>query len=167
MTLLVRDAVEADFATVTGIYRHHVQHGLATFEESPPDEAEMIRRWRVTTEGGYPYIVAEREGEVVGYAYAGQYRPRPAYRYTVENSVYVRDGKGGHGIGSTLLGELIARCEAGPWRQMIAVIGNSGNTGSIALHRKFGFEHVGTLRAVGFKLDQWVDTVLMQRSLGE
>ena len=128
--------------------------------------AEMIARQEAAHRAGYPYLVAVRDGEVLGYAYASAYRPRRAYRFTVEDSVYVRDGLVGGGIGSALLAALIARCEAGPWRQMIAVIGNSGNAASIALHRRFGFSDVGVLRSVGFKHGQWVDTVLMQRSLG-
>ena len=113
-----------------------------------------------------PYLVAELGGEVVGYCYATSYRPRPAYRFTIEDSVYVADGLAGRGVGAALLGELIARCEAGPWRQMIAIIGNSENAGSIALHRRLGFAHVGTMRSVGWKLGRWVDSVVMQRALG-
>jgi phosphinothricin acetyltransferase len=164
--MIIRDAEEPDMAAVRDIYAHYVKHGLATFEETAPSVDDMIGRLRAAREAGYPYIVAEFDGKIVGYSYASTYRPRPAYRFTVENSVYVADGIGGRGIGSALLAELISRCEAGPWQQMIAVIGNSGNTGSIALHEKFGFRRVGTLKSVGFKLDQWVDTMLMQRSIG-
>ncbi|MGC4108000.1 MAG: GNAT family N-acetyltransferase [Thermomicrobiales bacterium] len=162
----VRDAMPEDAAAIRAIYAHHVETGLASFEEVAPTVAEMIARQEAARAAGYPYLVAERDDEVLGYAYASAYRPRRAYRYAVEDSVYVRDGLAGQGIGSALLAALIARCEAGPWRQMIAVIGNSGNAGSIALHRRFGFRDVGVLRAVGFKHGQWVDTVLMQRSLG-
>ncbi|HEU0165545.1 MAG TPA: GNAT family N-acetyltransferase [Thermomicrobiales bacterium] len=164
--IIIRNAREADMSAVREIYAEHVLHGLATFEEVAPTVEEMISRRAVAATLGLPYLVAERDGEVVGYSYATIYRPRPAYRFTIEDSVYVRDGLGGRGIGSLLLGELIARCEQGPWRQMIAVIGNSENIGSIALHARFGFEHVGILRSVGFKLGRWVDTVLMQRALG-
>ena len=115
---------------------------------------------------GLPYLTAELQGTVVGYSYATSYRPRPAYRYTVEDTVYVAEGLGGHGIGTALLSHLIALCESGPWRQMIAVIGDSANSGSIALHHSLGFEHTGTLRAVGYKFGRWVDSVLMQRPLG-
>jgi L-amino acid N-acyltransferase YncA len=115
---------------------------------------------------GLPYLVAELQGRVVGYAYATAYRPRPAYRYTIEDSIYVEHGLNGHGIGRALLTELIGRCEQGPWRQMLAVIGNSGNEASIAVHERLGFQRIGTLRSVGFKFGQWVDTVLMQRELG-
>lgn len=163
---VVRDAREGDVAAIQAIYAHHVRHGLATFEEVPPSIEELEGRLASVVAQGLPYLVAELAGEVVGYCYATSYRPRPAYRYTVEDSVYVADGLGGRGIGTALLGALITRCEAGPWRQMIAIIGDSGNTGSIALHRRLGFQRVGTLSAVGFKLGRWVDSVLMQRALG-
>jgi phosphinothricin acetyltransferase len=126
----------------------------------------MRARHASITGAGLPYLVAELEGAVVGYSYATAYRARSAYRHTIEDSVYIADGFNGRGIGLALLSALIARCEAGPWRQMIAVIGNSGNAGSIALHARLGFEHVGVLRNVGFKHGRWVDTVLMQRPLG-
>lgn len=166
-SLLIRDAAETDVRAIQTIYAHHVLHGLATFEEVPPSIAEMAARRAAVLGAGLPYLVAERCGRVVVYAYAASYRPRPAYRYTIEDSIYVEDGFGGGGIGSALLASLLARCEAGPWRQMLAVIGNSGNAGSIALHRKLGFTPVGTFAGVGFKFGQWVDTVLMQRVLGE
>ena len=165
--LRIRNATEADMQAVQAIYAHHVLHGLATFEEKPPTAGELNARRESVIAAGLPYLVAECEGRVLGYCYATAYRPRPAYRHTVEDSVYVAEGCGGRGIGGALLGELIERCEAGSWRQMLAVIGNSGTEGSIALHRRHGFETVGTLRSVGFKLGGWVDTVLMQRSLGQ
>lgn len=165
-SLLVRDAIEADMESVQAIYAHHVLHGLATFEEVPPSTEELLSRRETVLRLGLPFLVAELDGDIVGYCYATSYRPRPAYRTTVEDSVYVADGLRGHGIGTALLGALIARCETGPWRQMLAIIGDSGNAGSIALHRRLGFEPVGTLQAVGFKLGRWVDTVLMQRALG-
>lgn len=165
--VLVRDAQEADMEAVQAIYAHHVLHGLATFEEVPPSVEELLSRRASVLAVGLPYLVAELEGRIVGYSYATAYRPRPAYRFTIEDSVYVAEGLGGRGVGSALLGELIARCEKGPWRQMLAVVGNSGNEGSIALHKRMGFQTVGTLSSVGFKLGRWVDTVLMQRSLGE
>ena len=164
--LRVRDANEGDMDAVQAIYAHHVLHGLATFEEVPPGAAEMRGRREAVRALSLPYLVAEADGRILGYAYASTYRPRPAYRYTIEDSVYVAQGHGGRGIGRALLGELIARCEAGPWRQMLAVIGDSDNRGSIALHRQFGFETAGTLRSVGFKLGRWVDSILMQRPLG-
>ena len=164
--VVVRDATDDDMAYVQGIYAHHVLNGLATFEEVPPTVDEMRSRRNAVVAAGLPYLVAVVDGRVAGYCYATAYRPRPAYRHTIEDSVYVSDGLRGRGIGVALLQGLIARAEAGPWRQMLAVIGNSGNAGSIALHRRMGFEMVGTLRSVGFKLGQWVDTVLMQRPLG-
>jgi phosphinothricin acetyltransferase len=162
----VRDAIESDLPSIQQIYAHHVLHGLASFEEVPPSLAEMRLRRNTVLELGLPYLAAEVEGRVVGYAYAGTYRTRPAYRYTIEDSVYIADGYGGRGIGSGLLSELIARCEAGPWRQMLAVIGDSANVGSISLHRACGFSVVGTLPSVGYKFGRWVDSVLMQRALG-
>jgi L-amino acid N-acyltransferase YncA len=163
----VRDATEADVPAIQAIYAHHVLHGLATFEEVPPSAAEMSARRAAVCNAGLPYLAAQLDGRVVGYAYATAYRPRPAYRHTIEDSVYVEHGVGGRGIGAALLQALIERCERGTWRQMLAVIGNSGNGGSIALHRNLGFESTGTLHAVGFKLGSWVDTVLMQRALGD
>lgn len=162
----VRDAHPQDLPAVRDIYAHHVLHGLATFEEVPPSVEVLATRRAAVLDAGLPYIVAEIGGEVVGYSYATAYRPRPAYRFTVEDSIYVAQDRGGQGIGSALLTELIARCEAGPWRQMIAVIGNSANAGSIALHRRHGFVQAGVLHDVGFKFGRWVDSVLMQRPLG-
>jgi phosphinothricin acetyltransferase len=163
---VVRDAVDADMEAAARIYRHYVEHGLATFEEVPPTGVEMRTRRDKALAIGAPYLVAEIDGEVVGYCYAAPYHARAAYRHTLEDSVYVAPGLGGRGIGGALLAELIARCEAGPWRWMVAIIGDSGNAASIALHRRHGFEPVGTLRSVGFKLGRWVDTPIMQRVLG-
>jgi L-amino acid N-acyltransferase YncA len=162
----IRDAVHKDLAAVHEIYAHHVLHGLASFEEVPPSAAEIAERREAVLRLGLPYLVAEIDGSVVGYSYATLYRSRSAYRYSLEDSVYVRDGFAGRGIGRGLLQELIERCSRGPWRQMIAVIGDSANAGSIELHRKLGFRHVGTLEKVGFKFGRWVDSVLMQRALG-
>jgi phosphinothricin acetyltransferase len=164
--LILRDAIEDDLAAIQAIYAHYVLHGRATFEESPPSVAELRTRRAAVLALGLPYLVAERDGIVLGYSYATAYRPRAAYRHTIEDSVYVATERRGEGTGAALLGALIARCEAGPCRQMLAVIGDSGNAGSIALHRRLGFEMVGTLRSVGFKLGAWTDTVLMQRQLG-
>ena len=164
-SVTVRDAVEADLPAIQAIYAHHVLHGLASFEEEPPTVEEVGARRANVLRLGLPYLTGELEGEVVGYSYAGPYRPRPAYRFTVENSVYVRDGLAGRGVGKALLVELIARCEAGPWQQMLAVIGNRENRASIALHRSCGFRMIGVLEAVGHKHDRWVDTVLTQRAL--
>lgn len=163
---VVRDATVADMSAVQEIYAHHVLHGLATFEEEPPTVDQLLRRRESVLRGGLPYIVASLDGRVVGYSYATTYRPRAAYRHTIEDSVYIADGHRGLGVGRLLLSELIARSEKGAWRQMMAVIGDSANTGSIFLHQRLGFRMVGTLDAVGFKLGRWVDTVLMQRPLG-
>ena len=161
----VRPSTDEDLAGITRIYSHHVRHGSATFELDAPDLDEMTRRCEAILALGLPYLVIEREGVVAGYAYAAPYRPRPAYRFTIEDSIYVDEAHTGRGCGQALLGALIERCEQGPWRQMIAVIGDSGNTASIRLHQRFGFRHAGTLEAVGFKFGRWVDTVLMQREL--
>ncbi len=163
---LIRNASASDLGAVARIYRRHVLEGLASFEEAPPAIAELLPRRAAVLAAGLPYLVAELDGEVVGYAYASVYHPRPAYRYTIEDSVYVEAGRGGQGLGGALLGALIERCEAGPWRQMLAIIGDSGNAASIALHRRLGFRSVGTFTALGFKLGRWVDVVLMQRPLG-
>ena len=162
---IVRDATDGDLAAVQAIYGHHVLTGTGTFEESAPAVDEIAARRAAVVEAGLPYLVAEADGAVVGFAYATTYHRRPAYRYTVEDSVYVAAGLGGRGIGKALLTEVVGRCEAGPWQQMLAIVGDSGNTGSIALHRSLGFREVGTLRSVGFKFGGWVDTVLMQRPL--
>ncbi|MEH3062362.1 MAG: GNAT family N-acetyltransferase [Methylobacterium radiotolerans] len=163
--ITVRDGALSNMPEVLGIYTPHVLHGLATFEEEPPSIEEMARRREAIITAGLPYLVASLHERVVGYAYATGYRARPAYRHTVENSVYVTEAAHRHGVGTALLTALVARCEAGPWRQMVAVIGDSANRGSIALHRRAGFTEVGTLKAVGFKHGRWVDTVLMQRAL--
>lgn len=165
--ITVRDARYDDMDAVHAIYAHHVLHGTASFEEVPPTLDEMIGRRAAILASGLPYLVAESDGLVAGYAYAGLFRPRIAYRYSLEDSVYVAADMGGRGIGRALLAELIARCEAGPWRQMIAVIGDSGNAGSIGLHARMGFRHAGTLGSTGFKFGRWIDTVMMQRPLGE
>ena len=162
----VRDAEDGDLAAIQAIYTPHVLRGLATFEEEPPSIDELGERFAAVRALGLPYLVAEHAGAAVGYCYATLYRTRPAYRYTLEDSVYIADDLAGRGVGTALLGALIARCEAGPWRQMIAIIGDSGNAGSIALHRRFGFQSVGTLGAVGWKLGRWVDSMVMQRPLG-
>lgn len=165
-TVVVSDATEADMDAVLRIYTHHVLHGLATFEEIPPSVADMQERRRTVLAAGLPYLVARVDGDIVGYAYATSFRPRPAYRHTIEDSVYVRDGLAARGVGTALLTELVSRCSAGPWRQMLAVIGNSENHGSIRLHQRLGFSDAGIQKAVGFKLGRWVDTVMMQRPLG-
>ena len=163
----VRPATPADIPAITGIYAHAVRHGTASFELLPPDEAEMTRRQRALFDGGYPYLVAEIGGAVAGYAYAGPYRTRPAYRFTVENSIYIAAEAHRRGIGRVLLDALIAECEARNYRLMIAVIGDSAQAPSIELHRAAGFKMVGAFEAVGYKFDRWLDSVLMQRPLGK
>lgn len=165
--LVIRESKEADLADILGIYTPEVLHGLATFEQAPPSVEEMRRRRQSVLQMGLPYLVAELDDTVVGYAYANNHRPRPAYRNSIENSVYVTKEMHGKGIGKALLQALIERCENGRWRQMVAVIGGSENAGSIGLHENLGFRHVGVLKAVGFKLGRWVDTVMMQRPLGD
>jgi len=164
---IVDDAQPADMPAVQAIYAPYVLQGLATFEELPPDLAEMARRREAVLDLGLPYLVARQGGSVIGYCYAGLYGSRSAFRYCLEDSIYVNARCHGRGVGRALLQALIARCGQGPWRQMVAVVGHSGNTGSIALHASLGFERMGALRSVGFKLGQWVDIVLMQRSLGQ
>ncbi len=166
MSLVVRAATAADIPAITAIYDHAVRHGTASFELDPPDAADMARRRQTLVDGGFPYLVAEADGTVAGYAYAGPYRPRPAYRWSVEDSVYVAPAMHGRGIGQTLLGELIGEAERRGFRQMIAVIGGSAQTPSIALHRAAGFRLIGTIEHVGHKFGRWLDTVLMQRALG-
>ena len=162
----VRSARHDDIPRVAAIYAHHVLHGLASFEVDPPDAAEMARRHQNAVSLGLPYLVAEVAGRLAGYAYAAPYRARPAYRYTVENSIYVHHECAGQGIGGALFAPLIEACAAAGCRQMVAVIGDSENWASIRLHEKFGFARVGLLPAVGWKFNRWVDSVLMQRALG-
>ena len=165
--IVVRDASPSDVPAIQEIYGHHVIHGRGSFEEAPPDAAEMRRRFEDVRALGLPYIVAVEKGRVLGYAYAGLYRTRPAYRFTVENSVYVRADRGGRGIGSMLLDELIRRCAAAGRRLMVAVIGDSRNVASIALHARAGFLFSGVIRNVGYKHGLWLDTVIMELPLGE
>jgi L-amino acid N-acyltransferase YncA len=166
-SLEIRPATAADLPFVTGVYEHAVLYGTATFELTPPDLAEMTRRFAVLMDGGFPYFVAALDGRVIGYAYAGAYRPRPAYRFTVENSVYLQPDIHRRGIGLQLLQRLIAESGLRGYRQMIAVIGDSANAGSIGVHTKCGFQMIGTHPDVGFKFGRWLDTVMMQRALGE
>jgi L-amino acid N-acyltransferase YncA len=165
--MLIRDATDADISAITAIYGHAVRHGRASFETEAPDETEIGRRRAAVVSLGLPYLVAELpDGEVVGYAYAGLYRPRPAYRFSLENSIYIAPDRQGAGIGAALLPALIARSEALGYRVMIAVIGDSANRASIRLHERCGFTHIGVLPSVGWKHGQWLDTVLMTRALG-
>jgi L-amino acid N-acyltransferase YncA len=165
-TLIIRPAALSDIADITRIYADAVRHGTATFEIEPPDESEMARRQKVLLDGGYPYLVAVTTDAIAGYAYAGPYRARPAYNWSVEDSIYVAPEMHRKGIGGLLLTRLIAESAARGFRQMIAVIGDSAQIGSIAVHAKAGFSPIGTLRSVGFKHGRWLDTVLMQRALG-
>ncbi len=169
MGMIIRSATPADIPAIAAIYGQAVRTGTASFELDPPDAAEMRRRFEVTTAGGYPYIVAldEADGMLLGYAYASAFRPRIAYRFTVENSVYVSSQAHKRGIGRTLMDKLITACTKKGFRQMVAVIGGSDNLASIALHRACGFHDVGVMRSTGLKFDRWIDTVLMQRELGE
>ncbi len=163
---IIRRATADDAAQIAAIYAHHVLHGTATFEIDPPDLDEIDRRRVEVERAGLPFLVVASGDRILGYAYAGPYRPRPAYRYTVEDSIYIDPAEIGRGLGKLLMPPLIAACEKAGARQMIAVIGDSENTASVRLHERFGFRHVGVFRAVGFKFDRWLDTVLMQRELG-
>jgi phosphinothricin acetyltransferase len=165
--IIIRPAMPADIAAITGIYADAVVNGTASFEIEPPDQAEMTRRQAALLDNGYPYLAAEVEGVVAGYAYAAPYRSRPAYKWSVEDSIYVAPAMHRKGIGGLLLRRLVAESEQRGFRQMIAVIGDSAQIGSIAVHERAGFSHIGTLRSVGFKHGKWLDTVLMQRALGK
>jgi phosphinothricin acetyltransferase len=167
MSLQIRPATAADLPAITAIYAHAVLYGTATFELEPPDIAEMTRRYDTLMAGGFPYLVAAVGGGVAGYAYAGPYRARPAYRFSVENSVYLDPQAQGQRIGTQLMRALIAESEKRGYRLMVAVIGDSANLASIGVHKRTGFELVGTVQNVGLKFGRWLDTVLMQRPLGE
>ncbi|BBK38371.1 phosphinothricin N-acetyltransferase [Allostella sp. ATCC 35155] len=164
-TPVLRAVAAADVPAIAAIYAHHVRFGLASFEEEPPPAGEIARRMTDVTDRAMPYLVAELAGAIAGYAYVSPYRTRSAYRFAVENSIYLAPGREGQGLGTRLLEGLIARCEQGPWRQMVAVIGDSANHASIRLHERLGFRPAGRLEAVGFKFGRWVDSVLMQRPL--
>jgi phosphinothricin acetyltransferase len=163
----VRPSRADDLGEIQAIYAHHVRHGLASFEEEPPDLAEMQRRRTAVLAGNLPHLVAELDGRVAGFATAVPYRHRPAYRYTLENTVYVAEWAQRHGLGRALLERLIDDCKALGYRQMIAVIGDSANLASIGLHEALGFRRVGVLLDVGFKFERWVDSVLLQLPLAE
>ena len=166
MSILIRDSADADLPAITAIYADAVSHGFTSFELKPPDSNEMARRRGDLLRAGYPYLVAERDGIVSGYAYAGLYRTRPGYRYAVENSVYVAPDARGTGIGKALLPVLIDRCAAVGFRLMVAVIGDSASQASIRLHTACGFSHAGLLPSIGWKHGRWLDSVLMTRPLG-
>ncbi|WP_411832056.1 N-acetyltransferase family protein [Pseudoxanthomonas mexicana] len=163
----LRNATPDDVAAITAIYAAEVRDFVNTYEYDVPDEAEMLRRMRGVLDAGYPYLVAERDGRIAGYAYASGYRARAGYRFTVENSVYVAADQQGRGIGAALLQRLIDECALRGYRQMIAVIGEPANTASIRLHERFGFRMVGVFRGIAWKHGRWLDTVQMQRSLGD
>ena len=163
----IRPAEPRDLPAITRIYDHAVRHGTASFEIEPPDEREIARRYEALRAGGYPYLVAELDTEIAGYAYAGPYRARAAYRWSVEDTIYVAPSSQRRGVGRALLARLIADAEVGGFRQMIAVIGDSANAGSIGVHARCGFQMIGTHPNVGFKFDRWLDTVMMQRALGD
>ncbi|MGF9756170.1 N-acetyltransferase family protein [Microvirga sp. 0TCS3.31] len=166
MSFVIRPSRETDMPAIAAIYAHAVIHGTASFELDPPTEAEMTRRRDDILKGNYPYLVAEMNGDILGYAYAGAYRTRPAYRSTVEDSIYVAPSAQGQGVGRALLVALIEHCEALDFRLMVAVIGDEDSHGSIALHRSLGFEPAGILKGIGYKHGRWLSTVLMQRPLG-
>lgn len=165
----IRPAVAADIPAITTIYAHAVLHGTASWELEPPDEAEMLRRFEAIAAGGYPYLIAEEAGRLLGYAYAGAYRPRPAYRSTVENSIYIAPDSQGRGVGGALLDALMQECTRRGFRQMIAVIGDGtgASLGSRRLHERAGFRLIGVAEKVGFKHGRWLDQMLMQKDLGE
>lgn len=163
---MIWPADAGDVAAIAAIYRHHVLHGSASFETEPPTVEEMDRRRAALVAGDYPCLVAADADEILGYAYVGPYRPRAAYRNTVENSIYLRPDAAGRGLGGKLLAALIAAAEARGFRQMVAVVGDSANLASVRLHERHGFRLVGVLRSVGYKHGRWLDLVLLQRALG-
>lgn len=169
MTLSIRPALPEDIAAITQIYAHAVLHGTASWELDPPDAAQMMQRFETVLSGGYPYLVAQDDGDLLGYAYAGAYRPRPAYRSTVENSIYIAPGAQGRGVGRALLAALEAACTERGFRQMIAVIGDGtgASVGSRKLHEAAGFRLIGVAEKVGYKHGRWLDQMLMQKELGE
>ena len=164
--LILRPSTPADLPAITAIYAEAVLHGTGTFELDPPDQAEIARRRDDVLSKGLPWLVGERDGQLLGYAYANTFRPREAYRCCLEDSIYLHPDARGQGLGRLLLTELIGRCEAAGARQMLAVIGDAANAGSIGVHAALGFEHTGVLKAAGWKFDRWLDVVLMQRALG-
>ena len=164
---MIRPSRDEDIAAITAIYAHHVLNGTGTFEVDPPSVADMTSRRADVLSKGLPYIVAEEAGQVIGYAYCTWFKPRPAYRFSAEDSIYLAPGVHGKGIGRALLAELAVQAERVGIRKLIAVIGDSSNAGSIGVHRSLGFEHVGILKSCGWKFDQWLDVVLMEKALGQ
>jgi L-amino acid N-acyltransferase YncA len=163
--MIIRDAAPDDIPAIRAVYAHHVLHGAGSFEEEPPSIETMMARFDAVKMRGLPWLVAEIDGAVAGYAYARPYHERSAYRFTLEDAVYIAPGRVRAGIGRALLSDVLARCAAGGYRQMIAIIGDSENHGSIGLHRALGFRHVGTLDRVGLKFGRWLDSVIMQKDL--
>ena len=166
MALVLRSSTDSDVPAIAAIYAHAVAHGTGTFELDAPSEADMAQRRISVLQAGWPWLMAERDGQALGYAYAQPFRPRRAYRFCLEDSIYLAESARGQGLGTLLLAELITQCEMRGARQMLAVIGDSGNEGSIGVHRALGFEHAGVLKNAGWKFDRWLDVVLMQRELG-
>jgi phosphinothricin acetyltransferase len=166
LPLLIRPSRDDDLPAITAIYAWNVQNGTGTFELEPPSLQEMTRRRGDLLAKGLPWLVAERGGQLLGYAYAGPFRPRPAYRFFLEDSIYLAEAAQRQGVGRLLLAELLARCQAAGARQMLAVIGDSANLGSIGVHRALGFEPTGVLKSAGWKFGRWLDVVLMQKQLG-
>ncbi len=164
--LLIRPARDKDIAAITAIYVHHVLHGTGTFEMDPPSESEMASRRADVLARGLPWLVAEDKGQIAGFAYCNWFKPRPAYRFSAEDSIYLAPHAKGQGLGRMLLAELALHAERAGVRKLIAVIGDSANTGSIGVHRTTGFVHVGVLASCGWKFDKWLDVVLMEKSLG-
>jgi phosphinothricin acetyltransferase len=163
----IRPSRDSDLPAITAIYSHHVQHGTGTFETTPPTEAEMTGRRADVLSKGLPYLVAEDGGQVLGFAYCQWFKPRPAYRFSAEDSIYLHPDAAGKGLGKALLAELVGQAQASGIRKLIAVIGDSNNASSVGVHRSLGFTHVGTLKSCGWKFDQWLDCVLMEKTLGE
>ncbi|MDB5886381.1 MAG: GCN5-related N-acetyltransferase [Polaromonas sp.] len=163
---LIRSSRDEDVPAITAIYAHHVLHGTGTFETEPPSAADMAARRADVLSKGLPYLVAEQDGQILGFAYGNWFKPRPAYRYSVEDSVYLAPGRDRRGLGRALLAELLARCEAAGIRKVMAIIGDSANAGSVGVHRAVGFTHVGTIEACGWKFGAWRDIVIMQKTLG-
>jgi phosphinothricin acetyltransferase len=163
---LIRPSQEADIPAVQAIYAHHVLHGTGTFETEPPSVPEITARRADVLGKSLPYLVLEQEGKIQGFAYANWFKPRPAYRFSVEDSIYMRDGTSGQGLGKLLLTELLAQLERGGIRKSMAVIGDSANAGSIGVHRACGFAQIGIVKSCGWKFGQWRDIVLMEKTLG-
>lgn len=163
----IRPATSSDLAGITEIYAHHVLNGTGTFETEPPSETEMEQRWRDVLSKGLPYLVAESDGKVQGYAYANWFKPRPAYRFSAEDSIYLHPAALGQGLGTQLLTELLRQLELLGVRQVLAVIGDSNNLGSVGVHEKMGFDRVGVMESVGWKFGRWLDVVLMQKTIGD